>query len=100
MTPGQNVSVPVLEAARQKVQGLDIFSTVSFQFKFESGNPTKYDVLYTVAEDNQVLPMHFERLGAEHDAYEPARDASARACDRSAHCVAKRVLTRKLSSRG
>jgi outer membrane protein assembly factor BamA len=65
LTPGQNVSVPVLEAARQKVQGLDIFSTVSFQFKFESGNPTKYDVLYTVAEDNQVLPMHFERLGAE-----------------------------------
>jgi outer membrane protein assembly factor BamA len=64
LNPGDAVSVPELERARQKVQGLDVFSTVSFQFKFEAGPPTKYDVLYTVVEDTQVLPLHFERLGA------------------------------------
>jgi outer membrane protein assembly factor BamA len=63
LNPGDPASVPILEQARQKVQGLDVFSTVSFQFKFEAGPPTKYDVLFTVAEDTQVLPLHFERLG-------------------------------------
>jgi outer membrane protein insertion porin family len=67
---GDRASVPVFEQARQKVQSLDIFSTVSFSFKYEKAeplqpSPAQYDVLYTVAEDTQVFPMHFERLGAD-----------------------------------
>jgi outer membrane protein assembly factor BamA len=62
LNPGDPVSVPILEQARQKVQSLDVFATVSFQFKFEAGPPTRYDVVYNVAEDTQVLPLHFERL--------------------------------------
>ncbi len=64
LKPGDPASPSILEAARQKVQALDVFSTVSFRFKFDAATPSNYDVLFTVAEDTQVLPMHFERLGA------------------------------------
>jgi outer membrane protein assembly factor BamA len=67
LNPGDRVSPAILEAARQKVQGLDVFSTVGFQFKYDKSNPPNYDVVYTVAEDTQVLPLHFERLGAKPD---------------------------------
>ena len=62
---GDRVSIPTLEQGRQKLQSLDIFSTVSFKFQFEASNPPKYDVVYTVAEDTQVFLLHFERLGAD-----------------------------------
>ena len=67
LKPGDPATKATLDQARQKVQNLDVFQTVSFQFKFEAGNPAKYDVLYTVAEDTQVFPLHFERLGADPD---------------------------------
>lgn len=65
LKPGDRASAAIFEQARQKVQNLDIFSTVSFNFKYEHATPPGYDVLFTVAEDSQVLPMHFERLGAD-----------------------------------
>jgi len=65
LKPGDQGSQAAFERARQKVQNLDVFDTVSFKFKFEAGNPVKYDVLYTVAEDTQVFPLHFERLGVD-----------------------------------
>ncbi len=65
LKPGEHATKATLDQARQKLQSLDVFNTVSYQFKYESGSPAKYDVLYTVAEDTQVFPMHFERLGAD-----------------------------------
>jgi outer membrane protein assembly factor BamA len=65
LNPGDRANPAILEQARQKVQRLDVFSTVSYSFKFSATNPPQYDVLYTVAEDTQVLPLHFERLGAD-----------------------------------
>jgi outer membrane protein insertion porin family len=62
---GSPASVATLEQARQRLQSTDLFSTVSYQFRFQSGTPIQYDVTYKVAEDTQVFPMHFERLGAE-----------------------------------
>ena len=65
LKPGDRATPNVFDQARQKVQSLDVFDTVSYQFKFTAGTPPKYDVLYTVAEDTQVFPLHFERLGAD-----------------------------------
>jgi hypothetical protein len=65
LKPGDRATVAIFDAARERVQKLDVFSTVSFNFKYAASSPPKYDVLYTVAEDTQVLPMHFERLGAD-----------------------------------
>jgi outer membrane protein assembly factor BamA len=65
LKPGDRASRAIFDQARQKLQTLDVFDTVSFQFKSEAGNPAKYDVLFTVAEDAQVFPLHFERLGAD-----------------------------------
>ena len=64
LNPGDRASQAILEQARQKVLALDVFSTASFRYQFESGTPVQYDVIFTVVEDTQVLPMHFERLGA------------------------------------
>lgn len=65
LKPGDHATKSTLDQARQKLQNLDVFDTVSYQFKYEAGSPVKYDVLYTIAEDTQVFPMHFERLGAD-----------------------------------
>ena len=62
---GEKASRATLDQARQKLQSLDVFETVSFRFSFSVGSPPQYDVVYTVAEDTQVFPMHFERLGAD-----------------------------------
>jgi outer membrane protein insertion porin family len=68
LKPGDRATVPVFEQARQKLQSIDLFDTVSFKFKYESGDLAQYDVLYSVAEDKQVYPLHFERLGADPEA--------------------------------
>jgi outer membrane protein insertion porin family len=65
LKPRDRASTAIFEQARQKVQNLDIFSTVSFNFKYERGSTPGYDVVFTVAEDTQVFPLHFERLGAD-----------------------------------
>lgn len=65
LKPDDRATAATLEQARRKVQSLDIFDTVSFNFKFETSDPPKYDVIYKVAEDTQVFPLHFERLGAD-----------------------------------
>ncbi len=62
---GQRVTTANFESARQRIQATDLFATVSYQFKFEASVPPKYDLLLTVVEDDQVYPMHFERLGAD-----------------------------------
>lgn len=65
LKPGDKASQAIFEKARQKVQSLDIFSTVSYNFRYSHTTPPAYDITFTVAEDPQVLPMHFERLGAD-----------------------------------
>lgn len=62
---GDRATASTLEQGRQRLQKLDIFNTVSYQFKFEASTPPKYDVTYVIAEDTQVFPLHFERLGVD-----------------------------------
>lgn len=59
---GQEVSPAVIEAARLKLNATELFDNVSDEYRF-SGNPLGYDVRLTVAENQQVFPMRFERLG-------------------------------------
>ena len=62
---GERVTTASFEAARQKIQKTDLFATISYSFKYEASSPPKYDLVLTVVEDDQVYPLHFERLGAD-----------------------------------
>jgi outer membrane protein insertion porin family len=59
---GQEIVPAAIEAARVKLQSTELFDSVSDVYRF-SGNPLGYDVTFTVAENQQVFPMRFERLG-------------------------------------
>jgi outer membrane protein insertion porin family len=65
---GQRVSAAILEEARQKLQGTQIFNGVAFNFRFSGDVPPQYDVVYDVQENDQVFPMRFERLNVSPDA--------------------------------
>jgi outer membrane protein assembly factor BamA len=62
---GQRVTSASFEQARQNIQKTDLFATTSYQYKFEAASTPQYDLTLTVVEDEQVFPMHFERLGAD-----------------------------------
>jgi outer membrane protein insertion porin family len=64
---GQPVSAPVLEKARLKLQETELFTNVADQYR-TTGNPPQYDVTFEIAENEQLFPMRFERLGATPEA--------------------------------
>src|SRR6478672_2608514 len=64
---GQPVSAPVLEKARLKLQETELFINVADQYR-TAGNPPQYDVTFELAENEQLFPMRFERLGAPPEA--------------------------------
>src|SRR5947209_19552033 len=59
---GQRVTGPIFEQARTKLQSTELFNNVSDQFRF-IGTPPAYDLTIEVAENEQLFPMRFERLG-------------------------------------
>ncbi|MGA3123326.1 MAG: hypothetical protein ABSF69_21360, partial [Polyangiaceae bacterium] len=52
-----------IEQARKKLQDLEIFTDVSFEYHTTPGSSPQYDVTFDVTENQQVFPMRFERLG-------------------------------------
>src|SRR5438270_2735210 len=64
---GQRVTGPIIEQARAKLQSTELFNNVADEFRF-SGDPPTYDLTFEVAENDQVFPMRFERLGVSTDA--------------------------------
>jgi outer membrane protein insertion porin family len=59
--PGQKINAADMENARQSLQDLQLFSSVSDRFRF-SGNPPAYEVTFEITEIDQVFPIRFERL--------------------------------------
>lgn len=64
---GQRVTGPIFEQARTKLQSTELFNNVSDQFRF-IGSPPAYDLTIEVAENEQLFPMRFERLGVSSEA--------------------------------
>ncbi|MBV8549923.1 MAG: hypothetical protein JOY54_01395 [Acidobacteriaceae bacterium] len=72
LKPEQHISVAAIEAARKKLQYTELFNDIAYEYRFTSGTAPAYDVTFQVAENQQLFPMRFERLGLTPDA--------ARAC--------------------
>lgn len=64
---GQKVTPEIIRQARQRLQDTELFTTVADHYQF-FGQPLKYDVTFTVSENQQVFPIRFERLGVSSDA--------------------------------
>jgi outer membrane protein insertion porin family len=60
---GQRVNQAQIEQARKKLQDLELFNSVSFDYRTSPGPTPQYDVTFEVAENQQLFPMRFERLG-------------------------------------
>jgi outer membrane protein insertion porin family len=60
---GQRVSPAQIEQARKNLQDLELFNSVAFQYHTSPASPPQYDVTFEVAENPQLFPMRFERLG-------------------------------------
>jgi outer membrane protein assembly factor BamA len=60
---GQRVSSALIEQARKKLQDLEVFNNVSYEYRTSPGASPQYDVTFEVAENQQLFPMRFERLG-------------------------------------
>ena len=65
---GQRVTAAFLEEARKKLQDTELFNDVSYEYHFSFGTPPAYDVVFEVAENQQLFPMRFERIGLSADA--------------------------------
>lgn len=79
---GQRVTGPIFEQARTKLQSTELFNNVSDTFRFV-GNPPAYDLTMEVAENEQLFPMRFERLGVSSEAVQQyLRDHVALYADR------------------
>ncbi len=65
---GQRVSEQTIEQARAKLQSTELFNNVSYRYKFTADKPPAYDLTFEVAENEQLFPMRFERLGVAPDA--------------------------------
>ncbi len=62
----------MIDQARKKLQNTELFNDVSYEYRFSAGPEPAYDVTFQLAENQQVFPMRFERLGLTPEA--------ARAC--------------------
>ncbi len=64
---GQHVTGPVIEQARRKLQSTELFNNVADAFRYD-GNPPAYDLTFQIAENDQLFPIRFERLGVSDNA--------------------------------
>ncbi|MDQ2774337.1 MAG: hypothetical protein M3Y57_05325 [Acidobacteriota bacterium] len=62
LTIGQHVTGPIIEKARLKLQNTELFNNVADEYKY-AGSPPAYDLTFNIAENDQLFPMRFERLG-------------------------------------
>jgi outer membrane protein assembly factor BamA len=60
---GQRVSQAQIEQARKKLQDLELFTSIAFDYRTSPGASPQYDVTFEVTENPQLFPMRFERLG-------------------------------------
>jgi outer membrane protein assembly factor BamA len=60
---GQRVSPAQIAQAQKKLQDLELFTKVDFEYRTSPGSSPQYDVTFEVVENSQVFPMRFERLG-------------------------------------
>ncbi|HWF48778.1 MAG TPA: POTRA domain-containing protein, partial [Bryobacteraceae bacterium] len=67
LTIGQPVTAAVLEKARNRLLSTELFNNVTDAFSYR-GSPPAYDLTIEVTENQQVYPVHFERLGVPTDA--------------------------------
>jgi outer membrane protein insertion porin family len=65
---GERVDRAVIDKARQKLQSTELFNSVAYQYRIGAGPTPTYDVTFEVAENEQIFPMRFERLGMPPDA--------------------------------
>lgn len=64
---GERVSPQSIEEARKKVQNTELFTNVSDEYRTSAGEQPAYDVTFQVAENEQLFPVRFERLGVSTD---------------------------------
>lgn len=67
LSVGQHVTAGIIEAARQKLVATELFNNVADQYRW-AGNPPEYELTFDLTENQQLFPMHFERLGVSPDA--------------------------------
>lgn len=63
LKPGARATPAIIEAARKKLLGTELFNNVSDEYRFTGDTPPGYDVTFEVVENEQVFPTRFERLG-------------------------------------
>jgi outer membrane protein insertion porin family len=67
LTIGQPVTTADFKAANDRLNATELFSNISYQFSF-IGKPPAYDLIFTLAEYDQVFPIRFEELGVPDEA--------------------------------
>lgn len=67
LTVGQPVTAAIFEEARNRLLKTELFNNVTDAFSYK-GSPPAYDLTIEVTENEQVYPVHFERLGVPADA--------------------------------
>lgn len=65
---GQRVDAQIIEQARKRLQGTELFSNVADEYRFGGAVPPEYNLTFEVTEIQQLFPMRFERLGVAPDA--------------------------------
>lgn len=65
---GQRVDPRIIEQARKKLLGTELFSNVTDEYRFSGSVPPEYSLTFEVTEIQQIFPMRFERLGVSPDA--------------------------------
>jgi outer membrane protein insertion porin family len=68
LKPGQRVSAAIIEQARKKLQDTELFTSVADEYRASASNPPAYDLTFEIAENEQLFPMRFERLGVGPEA--------------------------------
>ena len=64
---GQPVTAAIFEQARNHLLSTELFNNVTDAFSYR-GSPPAYDLTIEVTENEQVYPVHFERLEVPTDA--------------------------------
>ncbi len=60
---GQTVSPEAIEKARKKLQDTELFTNVSDEYRTSAALHPAYELTFEVAENEQLFPVRFERLG-------------------------------------
>ncbi len=68
LKPGSRVDRAIIDQAREKLQATELFNNVAFEYRTSAGVVPAYDVTFQVAENEQIFPTRFERLGISADA--------------------------------